>query len=89
MVIFHVGQQYKVKHFGINKGSALPFSVSDNHSPGKSSKFHLKSWGNITSDFGEICIRQLNLDIFFYILKYIIFQTLPRPIHLQNLGELL
>lgn len=63
MVVFHLGQQYKVEHFGINEGSALPFFVSANHSPGKSSKF--PSWGNITGGFGEICIRQVNLDFFF------------------------
>lgn len=90
MVIFQLGQQYKVEHLGINKGTTLPFFVSANHSPGKSSKFHLKSWGNITSNFGEICMRQINLDIYFYILKYIIvFHKLPYPLHIQILGELL
>lgn len=81
-------QSWALQH----KGSAMSSFVSPNHSPGKSSKFHLKSWGDITSDFDEICIRQ-NFNFIwiyiFYILKYIIFQTLPCPIHLQILGELL
>lgn len=66
MVGFQLGQQYKADHLSINKGSALPFIVSTNHSPGKSSKLHLKCWRNITSDFAEFCIRQKDiLDIFF------------------------
>lgn len=79
MVIFQLGQYYKAEHFGINKGSALPFLASAKHSSGNSSKSHLKTWGNITSGFGEICIRQLNLDIFLHTKIYCCFSDVALP----------